>query len=171
MSSYLRINNGDCWNICCVFCLGLWISQPLVLCLSPGSGLDPHPQTPALASNLYLLALAPKLYLPALAPNLPLNVLARNFNLPALGRNLYLSTLAPNYFCTDPCQSRAGACIYQPCRLNLYLLALGYDLHYRVLNFPLLFNCCSSSGSGNISNSSNFFGLINANISMPILVN
>ena len=72
-------------------------------------------------------------------------------------------------FVTNACQSGAWTFIYQPCHPNLYLLALAYDLYYRVLNFHLLFNCCSSSGTANISNSSNFFGLNNANISMPIL--
>ena len=38
--------------------------------------------------------------------------------------------------------------------------------------FSLLFNCSSSSsGSGNISNSSNFYRIDITNISMPVLVN
>ena len=150
--------------------MGLCISQTPVLCLSTGSGLDLSPQTSVLASNLYLLALAAKLYLPALAPNLSLTALASNFNFPALAPICIYQPWHQMFF-TNSCQSRAWACIYQPCHLNLYLLALVYDLYYRVLNFHLLFSCCSSSGSGNISNSSNFFGLNSTNISMPILVN
>ena len=52
MGSYLRINNGDYWNIYYVFCLVICISHPEVLCLSPGSGLDPRSQTPALACKV-----------------------------------------------------------------------------------------------------------------------
>ena len=58
---------------------------------------------------------------------------------------------------------------------NLYLPAKAYNFNYRSgawIRICLII-CSSSSGSSNISISSNFFGIDNTNndISMPVLVN
>ena len=108
----------------------------------------------ALATNFYLPALAPNLCLPALAPNFYLPALAPNFYLPALASpepGLAYTNLVP------------PICICWPWPTIFYYCAL-------ILRFYLLiYN--SSSGSSNINNSSNFLGLDNTHISMPILVN
>ena len=45
----------------------------------------------------------------------------------------------PKFSFTSLGQSGASACIYQPCPLNFYLLALAYDFYYRALNLHLTF--------------------------------
>ena len=108
---------------------------------------DPRPFAwpPALTPNLYLTALAPNLYLPALAPN---------FYLPALVSpkpGLADTNLVPRI------------CIYWPWP-TIFITMLWICIYLLVYS--------SSSGSSIIiSNSSNFLGLHNTNISMPILVN
>ena len=121
---------------------GICISQPPVLCLVPGPG-----------PNLYLTALAPNLYLPTLAPNLYLPALALNFYIPALVSpepRLAYTNLVPSI------------CIYCPWP-TVFINVLWICIYLLIYS--------SSSGSSIISNSSNFLGLHNTNISMPILVN
>ena len=73
-----------------------------------------------------------------------------------------------------PCQSGAWACIYQHCPPpppiciywscpTIFITALWICIYLLIYS--------SSSASSNISNRSNFLGLDNVNISMPILVN
>ena len=121
---------------------GICISQPPVLCLVPRPG-----------PNLYLTALAPNLYLPTLAPN------------------LYLPTLAPNFYLRALVNPEPGLaytnlisqiCIYWPCP-TIFITMLWICIYLLIYS--------GSSGYSNISNSSNFLGLENTNISMPILVN
>ena len=104
----------------------------------------PDPQPPALADNLYLPALAPNLCLPALTPN---------FYLPALVSpepGLAYTNLIPSI------------CIYWPSP-TVFITVLWFCIYLLIYS--------SSSASSNISNISNFLGLDNTHISMPILVN
>ena len=113
----------------------------------------PDPQPPALSHNLYLPALAPNLCLPALTPNLYLTALTPNFYLPALVSpepGLAYTNLVP------------PICIYWPWP-TIFIIVLWFCIYLLIYS--------SSSGSNNISNSSNFLGLDNTHISMPILVN
>ena len=90
------------------------------------------------------LALAHNLYLPALVPNL---------YLPALAPNLYLPALANSFV---PFRS----------------LTLAHDLYYRYGAWICIYFIIGSSSSGSSSGSrSNFFGIDNTNVSMPISVN
>ena len=117
------------------------------------------------------LVLAPNLCLPALAPNLCLLALAPNLYLPALGPNLYLTALTPNIYLLALVSPEHGLaytnlvppiCIYWPWP-TIFITVLWFCIYLLIYS--------SSSGSSNISNSSNFLGLDNTNISMPILVN
>ena len=56
---------------------------------------------------------------------------------------------------------------------NLYLMALAYDLYYWSGTWIYIYSFIdsSSTGSSNISSSSNFFEIDNTNTSIPILVN
>ena len=141
------------------------------ICISRPSALAPDLYLPALARNLCLLALAPNLYLPAPAPNLYLTVLAPNLYLPTLAPNLYLPALALNFYTPALVSPRPGLactnldppiCIYWPWP-TIFVTVLWICI------YPLIYS--SSTGSSNISNSSNLFGLDNTNISMLILVN
>ena len=114
--------------------------------------LRPPVLTPTLASNLYLPVLVPDLYLLDLAPNLRLPILAPKLYLPTLVFNI-ITGLAPEF------------CIYRACLLNLCL----YLRRWPTIDIYLLIGS-SSSGSFNSSSSSNFFGIDNTNICMPILV-
>ena len=108
---------------------------------------------PGPLSSAWPPALAPNLYLPALAPNLYLTALTPNFYLPALVSpepRLAYTNLAP------------PVCIYWPWS-KISISVLWFCIYHLIYN--------SSSGSGNITNSSNFLELGNTNISMPILVN
>ena len=116
-------------------------------------GPRPSAWPPALAPNLCLPALAPNLYLMTLTPNLYLQALAPNFYLPALvspEHGLAYTNLVP------------PICIYWPWP-TIFITVLWFCIYLLIYS--------SSSGSSNISNSSNFLGLDNTNISMPILVN
>ena len=113
----------------------------------------PFAWLPALAPNFYLLALAPNLCLPALAPNLCLPALAPNFYLPALVSS------KPGLADTNLVLPIS---IYWPWP-TIFITVL------RICIYLLIYS--SSSGSSFISNSSNFLGLHDTNISMPISVN
>ena len=150
---------------------GICISPPTALCLVPGPGPGPQLRPPALAHNLYLPSLAPNLCLPALAPNLCLLALAPNLYLPALAPNLYLMALTPNFYLPALVSPEPGLaytnlvppiCIYWPWP-TIFITVLWFCIYLLIYS--------SSSGSSNISNSSNFLGLDNTHISMPILVN
>ena len=97
------------------------------------------------------LALAPNLYLTALAPNLYLTALVPKFYLPAMVNPVpglaYINLVSP-------------ICIYWP--WPTICITLLWICIYLLI-------CSSSSGSSNISNSSNFFRLDNTNICMPVL--
>ena len=131
-----------------------WVFVP-----APGPSFGSRPWvrppvlTPTLASNLYLPVLVPDLYLLDLAPNLRLPILAPNLYLPTLVFNI-ITGLEPEF------------CIYRACLLNLCL----YLRRWPTIDIYLLIGS-SSSGSFNSSSSSNFFGIDNTNICMPILVN
>ena len=121
---------------------------------------------PALVPNFYLPALAPNLYIPALAPN---------FYLPALAPNLHYQPWLP-------------ICIYRPWPKFAYarpefaytnlvssicisIYGPGLQLYYRsrawiCIGLTIGSSCSSSSNSS----SSNFFGISNTNICVPILV-
>ena len=100
-----------------------------------------RPRALALAPNLYLTALAPNLYLPALVPK---------FYLPAMVNPVpglaYINLVSQ-------------ICIYWP----------SPTICITLLWICIYLICSSSSGSSNISNSSNFFRLDNTNICMPVL--
>ena len=139
--------------------MGICFSRPLALYLAPGPG--PHLYLPALAPNLCLPALAPNLYLPALAPNLCLPALAPNLYLPALAPNLCLPALAPNFYLPALVSPKPGLadtnlvppiCIYWPWP-TIFITVLWICIYLLIYS--------SSSGSSNISNSSNFLGLDN----------
>ena len=103
----------------------------------------PDPQPSALADNLYLPTLAPNLCLPVLAPNLYLTALTPNFYLPALVSpepGLAYTNLVP------------PICIYWPWP-TIFITVLWICIYLLIYS--------SSSGSSNISNSSNFLGLDN----------
>ena len=111
------------------------------------------------------------LYLPVLTPNLYLTALAANLYLPTLAPNLYLPTLAPNFYLRALVNPEPGLaytnlisqiCIYWPCP-TIFITMLWICIYLLIYS--------GSSGYSNISNSSNFLGLENTNISMPILVN
>ena len=89
---------------------GVCISWPPVLCLGPSSGLAPNPPVPC-----------PQFVFTGPAPQFVFTDPDPKFSFTSLG------------------QSGAWACIYQPCPLNLYLLALAYDFYYRALNLHLTF--------------------------------
>ena len=136
---------------------------------APGRLLGPRP--PALAPNLYFPALALNLCLPALVPNLYLTALAPNLYLTTLAPNLYLPALAPNFYLPTLVSPKPGLadtnlvppiCIYWPWP-TIFITVLWICIYLLIYS--------SSSGSSIISNSSNFLGLHNTNISMPILVN
>ena len=113
------------------------------------SGLRPSVWPPILGpfpSNFYLPSLVPNLYLPALALNL---------YLPALAPNLYLSALAPNFYLPVLAYPEPGfaytnlvppICIYWAWP-TICITVLWICMY--------LFICVNSSGSSNISNSSN----------------
>ena len=88
-----------------------------------------------------------------LAPNLCLPALAPNFYLPAL------VSLKPGLADTNLVPP---ICIYWPWP-TIFITVLWICIYLLIYS--------SSSGSSIISNSSNFLGLHNTNISMPILVN
>ena len=72
-------------------------------------------------------------------------------------------------FIYRPGQSRAWTCIYQ-CLPPICIYWPWSTIFITVLSICIyLLIYSSSSDSGNISNSSNFLGLDNTNISMPIL--
>ena len=78
----------------------------------------------------------------------------------------------PKFLLTGPGRSGAWACIYQPCSLDLFLLALAYDFYYRALNLHLPSIVVAAVVAAVIlAIEVNFFGLDNTNISIPILVN
>ena len=116
-------------------------------------GPRPFAWPPALAPNLCLPALTPNLYLTALAPKLHLPALAPNFYLPAL--------VSPKPGLADT-NLVPWICIYLPWP-TIFITVLWICIYLLIYS--------SSSGSSIISNSSNFLGLHNTNISMPILVN
>ena len=77
----------------------------------------------------------------------------------------------PKFLFTGPGQSGAWACIYQLVP-PICIYWLWPTIFIAVLWICIYLLICSSScGSSNISNSSNFLGLDNTNISMPISVN
>ena len=130
------------------------------LCLAPGpgpqfvfTGLGPQFVSTGPAPNFYLPALAPNLYLPVLVPNLYLPTLARNFYLPTL----VSPEPGPAYTNLVP-----PICIYWPWP-TIFITVQWFCIYLLIYS--------SSSDSSNISNSSNFLGLDNTHISVPILVN
>ena len=89
---------------------------------------------------------------------------------PTLASNLYLPVLVPDLYLLDLVFNiitglEPEFCIYRACLLNLCL----YLRPWPTIDIYLLIGS-SSSGSFN-SSSSNFFGIDNTNICMPILVN
>ena len=147
----------------------MWHFLGYLYFLAPSPLLGPQPQPAALVPNLYLPAQAPNLSLPAMAPNLYLTALASNLYLPNLAPNLYLAALAPNFpALLSPKPGLADTnlvlpiCIYWPWP-TIFITVLWICIYLLIYS--------SSSGSSNISNSSNFLGLGNTNISMAILVN
>ena len=119
MGSYLRINNGDCWNICCAFCFGLYISQ--------------HPQRSAWVPALALVPCPiPRLRTPICIYQ-PWSPIVFTGSCPKF---VFISSFT-KFLVTKPGQSRAWACIYLPCHPNLYLLALVNDFCYPALNCHL----------------------------------
>ena len=89
-------------------------------------------------------ALVPNLYLPALAPNFYIPALPSPK--PGLAYTNHVPPVCIHWSWPTICITVLWICIY-------------------------FFICSHSSGSSNISNSSNFFGLDNTNIRMPIVVN
>ena len=115
------------------------------LCLGPNLALTFGPDF-----SPHHLPLAPNLYLLTKAPNFCLLVLTPNLYFAALTPYLYLQTLAPNF--------------YLPVLANNFIIGLGAWISiYLIIG-------SSSSSSGSSDSSSNFFGIDNVNISMPILV-
>ena len=124
----------------------------LALCLVSIPVPGPQPRFLALDPNLYLPALALNLHLQALGPKFLFTRPGLQFILPVRNLSLHLPTFFP----------------------NLYLMAMAYDLYYQYCSAWICIYVVigsSSIGSSNISSVSNFFGLDNTNISMPILVN
>ena len=80
------------------------------------------------------------------------------FVLPVLASNLYLHAQVYN-FITSP---GPWFCIYRPCLLTICITGLWPEFAFTLL--LLVVESCNSS-------SSNFFGIDNTNICMPILVN
>ena len=98
---------------------GVCISWPPVLCLAPSPGLAPNPPVPC-----------PQFVFTGPAPQ---------FVFTDPGPKFVFTGPGPKFSFTSLGQSGAWACIYQPCPLNLYLLALAYDFYYRALNLHLTF--------------------------------
>ena len=98
---------------------GVCISWPPVLCLAPGPGLAPPPPGPC-----------PQFVITGAAPQ---------FVFTDPGPKFVFTGPGPKFSFTSLGQSGASACIYQPCPLNFYLLALAYDFYYRALNLHLTF--------------------------------
>ena len=117
---------------------------------------------PGPLSSAWPPALAPNLYLPALAPNLYLTALAPNLYLPTLTLNFYLSPLVSPELGLAYTNLVPPICIYWPWP-TIFITVLWFCIYLLIYS--------SSSGSSNISNSSNFLGLDNTHISTPILVN
>ena len=161
---------------------GICISQPPVLCLTLGTG----PQFVAVLAVLHLCLLR---YFPCTNlvdradnyytslvftgpdPQFVFNGPGRQLYLPTLAPNLYLPTLAPNFYLRALVNPEPGLaytnlipqiCIYWPCP-TIFITMLWICIYLLIYS--------GSSGYSNISNSSNFLGLENTNISMPILVN
>ena len=84
----------------------------------------------------------------------------------ALPPNLYFPTPVYNFYY----QSGVWVCIYRPCLPNFHLLALAYVFYYRsgAWIFIYLIIGIISSGSSNTRISSDFSGIDNTNITMPI---
>ena len=97
---------------------GVCISWPPVLCLAPGPGLAPPPGP------------CPQFVFTGPVPQ---------FVFTDPGPKFVFTGPGPKFSFTSLGQSGASACIYQPCPLNFYLLALAYDFYYRALNLHLTF--------------------------------
>ena len=132
--------------------------------------LVPNLCLPALAPNWYLPALAPNLYLPALAPNLYLTVVVLNLCLPALAPNLYIPALAYN-FVTSPGAEFTYTDLVSSICICIYGPGVRFELPVRGLVICIYLITDSSSSGSSKARSSNFFGIDNINITMPILVN
>ena len=128
--------------MCCY--LGICISGPPALCFAHSTGLGPQ----------FVFTSA--------CPQFVFNVPVPQF---------VFTDSSPKFVFTGPSQSGAGLaytniapliCIYWPWR-TIFITVLWICIYLLIFS--------SSSDSNNISNSSNFLGLDNINISMPILVN
>ena len=144
--------------ICMIW--GIWISRPTALCLAPGLGPGPQFVFTGPGPQFVFTGLAPNLYLPGLTPNLYLSALAPNFYLPTLALNFYLPALVSPEHGLAYTNLVPPICIYWPWPTN-FITVLWFCIYLLIY----------SSSSGSSSNSSNFLGLDNTHISMPILVN
>ena len=146
--------------ICMIW--GICISRPTALWLAPDPG--PGPQ-------FVFIGPGPQFVFTGPGPQFVFTGLAPNLYLPALAPNFYLPTLAPNFYLPGRVSPEHGLayfnlvppiCIYWPWPTN-FITVHWFCIYLRIYS--------SSSGSSNIGNSSNFLGLDNTHISIPILVN
>ena len=150
------VNLGTLYN------LGICISQPPALCLALGPGHAPQFVFTGPDSQFVFTGPGPQFVFNGLGPQFVFTDPGPKFVFTGPGPNFYTPVLVSSgpglaFTNLDP-----PICIYWPWP-TIFITLLW------ICTYPLIYS--SSSGSSNISNSSNFLGLDITNISMSILVN